>query len=219
MLIGMARPKNSNPGETRERILAFVRKRLLEGASPTVREVQQAFKFRAVGSAQAHLDALVEEGRLHKAASQVRGFRLPEVGSGVRPSFLVPVVGRVQAGALTLALEENDGFVAVEARRGYGPQSDLFSLWVRGDSMTGAGIMPGDLVIVRRQRTADSGDIVVALVGNEATVKRLRLGQKNRVELLPENPEHKTIVIEPPDELTLLGKVLEVRRYLDGRRA
>jgi repressor LexA len=89
----------------------------------------------------------------------------------------------------------------------------LFGLRVQGESMIAAGILPGDIVVVRRQSAADSGDIVVALVGDEATVKRLRIG-KNRIELHPENPDFDPII---PDaaELMIIGKVIEIRRYLE----
>jgi repressor LexA len=79
--------------------------------------------------------------------------------------------------------------------------------------MTGAGIMPGDVVIVRSQPTASNGEIVVALVDDEATVKRLRAGP-GRIELLPENPDFDPLVFSP-DECVLLGKVIEVRRYVE----
>jgi SOS-response transcriptional repressor LexA len=93
------------------------------------------------------------------------------------------------------------------------PTGQLFALRVHGESMTGAGIMPGDVVIVRSQPTANSGDIVVALVDDEATVKRLRLS-RGRVELRPENPEFEPLVFSP-DECVILGKVIEVRRYVE----
>lgn len=89
----------------------------------------------------------------------------------------------------------------------------LFALRVHGESMTGAGILPGDLVIVRSQPTAQSGEIVVALIGDEATVKRLRL-RRGRIELHPENPAFEPI-LPGPNECTILGKVIEIRRYLD----
>jgi repressor LexA len=94
-----------------------------------------------------------------------------------------------------------------------GGSGQLFALRVHGDSMIGAGILPGDIVIVRSQPTAQSGDIVVALIGDEATVKRLRLRQ-NRIELHPENPAFEPI-IPGPDECTILGKVIEARRYFE----
>jgi len=196
------------PGQTRERIFRFVRDRLLGGLPPTVREVQEAFGFRSPQTAREHLEALVGEGRLSKRTGQARGYRLPE-GSGLSAA-LVPLLGRVPAGSLDTAVEDLEGYLPVPADRSSG---DLFGLRVRGESMTGAGILPGDVVVVRRQSRADSGDIVVALVGDEATVKRLRL-RGNRVELHPANPHFEPIV-PLAGELRLLGKVIEVRRYLD----
>jgi repressor LexA len=206
------------PGETRERILGFVRDRLLAGLPPTVREVQKAFGFRAVQTAREHLETLVREGRLGKAGGKSsRGYRLPAArgrhGHGL-PTVLVPLLGRVQAGATDLAVEDLEGYVPIQSRHSPG---ELFGLRVRGESMSGAGILPGDIVVVRRQPTASSGEIVVALVGDEATVKRLRL-RGGRVELHPENPAFEVIVLEPEDErVRLLGKVIEVRRYLERR--
>ena len=198
-------------GQTRKKVFRFVRQRLRQGRPPTVREVQGALGFKAVESARAHLEGLVAEGLLKKEPGKARGYRLaaPERG---QTALLVPLLGRVQAGALTTALEEPEGFVPVHTRL---PEEDLFALRVRGESMRGAGILPGDIVIVRQQPQASSGDIVVALVGDEATVKRLHLGV-GRVELRPDNPAFAPIEVRP-DELTLLGKVVEVRRHLEER--
>ncbi|HEY7699785.1 MAG TPA: transcriptional repressor LexA [Vicinamibacteria bacterium] len=120
------------------------------------------------------------------------------------------MLGRVQAGALSTAVEDFEGYVPVESPVGKSPD-EVFALRVRGDSMTGAGIFPGDLVLVRRQDTARSGEIVVALVEDEATVKRLRLSGR-KVELHPENPAFDVIV---PAECKILGKVIEVRRSIE----
>ena len=173
-----------------------------------MREVQQALGFRSVQTAREHLETLVEEGRLDKERGKSRAYRLPD-GGGL-PTVHVPLLGRVQAGALNAAVEDLEGYLPIQSR--HSPEK-LFGLRVRGKSMTGAGILPGDIVIVRRQPTASSGEIVVALVGDEATVKRLRIRGK-RVALHPENPDFEPIV-PGPDELTLLGKVIEVRRQLD----
>ena len=194
------------PGQTRERVFAWVRERLLTGRPPTVREVQQAFRFRAVESAREHLEALVTDGRLAKLPGQSRGYSLP---GNARPAVLVPLLGRVQAGSPHTAIEDLEGYVPVEPRPSGG---DLFALRVRGESMTGAGIFHGDLVIVRKQETAESGDVVVALVGEDATVKRLRK-RAGRIELHPENPEFSPLVLRPA-EVHILGKVIEVRRTL-----
>jgi repressor LexA len=199
------------PGETRERVLGFVRERLLEGRPPTIREVQRAFRFRAVETARAHLDALVREGRLAKRDGEARGLELPELATSERVGLprLVPILGRVQAGALSTATEDLEGYVPIEVRT----SGEVFALRVRGESMKGAGIFPGDLVLVRRQEEARSGEIVVALVEDEATVKRLRI-RNRRIELHPENPEFEVIVPQP-GACTILGKVIEVRRIFE----
>jgi repressor LexA len=211
-------------GTTRERVFLFVRERLLAGDPPTVRDVQDAFSFRTPQTARYHLEKLVAEGRLLAARGKARGYRLLEQLDLSSPTRWVPVLGRVQAGQLTTATQELDGYIPMPAGRTrrdhdhhgrHGHQAehdDLFALRVQGESMTGAGIFPGDLVIVRRQPTADSGALVVALVDDEATVKRLRL-RDGQVELHPENPDFEPIHTDR--EITLLGKVIEVRRALE----
>jgi repressor LexA len=196
------------PGETRERIFRFVRERLLSGRPPTVRDVQRAFGFRAVQTAREHLEGLVSDGRLGKEPGRARGYRLGDDGRDEAPTVLVPLLGRVPAGPLDAAIEDLEGYVPVRTRHS---PDDLFGLTVRGESMTGAGILPGDVVVVRRQPTAQSGEIVVALIDDEATVKRLRF-RGRRAELHPENPDYEVLV---PDDMTLLGKVIEVRRDLE----
>lgn len=196
-------------GETRERVFRFVQERLLYGIPPTVREVQEAFGFRAVETAREHLEALVAEGRLSKRPGLSRGYVLPTAGP---PAVFVPILGRVQAGQLSTAVEDLEGYLPVETRL---TAEELFALRVRGESMTGAGILPDDLVIVRRQPTANTGEIVVALVEDEATVKRLRI-RRGRYELHPENPAFEPL-IPPPGELRLLGKVIELRRRFAAR--
>ena len=198
------------PGQTRERVYRLVQERLLAGAPPTVREVQEAFGFRSVQTAREHLEALVAEGRLAKMPGRARGYRLPRGSGRAAPTRLVPLLGRVPAGPWDTAVEDLEGYLPVQSTRAAGK---LFALRVHGDSMTGAGILPGDIVVVRRQPTARSGDIVVARVDDEATVKRLRM-RGRRIELHPANPAHP--VLKPArDELTLLGKVIEVRRDLE----
>lgn len=219
-------PKASRPrGQIRGQVLAFVRERLAAGSPPTVREVQQTFGFKAVQSARQHLEALVAEGRLAKEPGRSRGYRLP-AADGPAPNIrLVPRLGRVQAGALREAIEDPDhgdpeGWLPVE---GSAPGDELFALTVQGESMTGAGILPGDTIIVRRQDTARDGEIVVAQVRDEVTVKRLRL-RAGQIVLQPENPAFAPIVFAPiafapiafaPEtEIRILGRVVEVRRRL-----
>jgi repressor LexA len=196
------------PGQTRERVYRFVRRRLVEGLPPTIREVQTAFEFRAVQTAREHLEHLVAEGRLVKRKGKARGYTLPAAGPQAIPTLFVPLLGRVQAGELAAAVEDCEGYVPVQSRE----TGDLFALRVRGESMTGVGILPGDVVVVRAQPACDPGNVVVALIGDEATVKTLRI-RRNRIELHPENPAFDTILPDP-DECTILGKVIEVRRTL-----
>ncbi len=229
MILPVMSPRTP-PGKTRDQIFRFVRDRLLDGFPPTVREIQDAFGFRAVQTVQAHLERLVTEGRLAKQKGKARGYTLP-TGTPERPAtFFVPLLGRVQAGDLNAAIEDCEGYVAVQQRGSESPrthlpqegssayhhnspsQGALFALRVRGESMTGVGILPGDTVIVRSQPTANSGDIVVALIGDEATVKTLRI-QQNQIILQPENPAFDPIIPEP-DTCTILGKVIEIRRTL-----
>lgn len=196
-------------GQTRQRVLEYVRERILAGSSPTTREVQERFGFKAVQSARQHLEALVAAGRLAKQPGRARGYRLPADPRAPAPR-LVPLLGRVHAGALAEAIEAPEGYLPVA---GFGAKATLFALTVAGESMTGAGILPGDIVIVRRQERAPDGAIVVALVGDEATVKRLRL-RGRRLELHAENPAFRPIIPGAGQEVQILGQVVEVRRRL-----
>jgi len=196
-------------GQTRRQVFRFMRDRITEGFPPTVREVQEAFAFKSVQTAREHLENLVKEGKLVKQSGISRGYRLPDE-IDLLPQLPVPLLGSVQAGQLTEAIEDPDGYIGVQQSRS--PSEELFALRVRGYSMMNAGILPGDIVIVRRQPVANNGDIVVAMVDDDATVKRLRM-VKGRPELHPENDEFDPII--PEGDLRLLGKVIEVRRYLD----
>ena len=195
------------PGKTRARVFEYVRERLLAGEPPTVREVQAAMGFRAVQTARQHLEALVTEGKLVAGDGRSRGYRL---ASGPEESASwVPLLGQVHAGPLHEAVEDLEGYVPFQ---GGDPAGELFALRVEGESMIDVGILPGDLAIVRRQSEARSGQIVVALVNGEATVKTLRI-RRNRVELHPANPDFEPIVPDP-GEVEILGRVVEVRRRL-----
>ena len=199
--------ERKSSAERKQQIFRFVRDRLLAGEPPSIREVQQAFDFRAVQSARDYLEALVADGMLEKAQGKARGYRLPEGGEW--PTKMVPLLGAVQAGQLSTAIEDPDGFVAVQSSN---QRNDLFALKVRGESMRDAAILPDDTVIVQRQQSANHGEIVVAMVDDEATVKRL-WRRDGRIELRPENPAFSPIV-PPPEQLQILGKVIEVRRSL-----
>lgn len=201
------------PGQTRDRVYRFVSERLLSGEPPTLREIQAEFGFRAVETAREHLQGLVSEGRLLQEPGRARGYRLP--GRTASLTQLIPLVGRVQAGALTTAVQEHEDWVPVSSRHA---RDALFALRVRGESMLGAGILPGDIVIVRKDAPISNGDIVVALVDDEATVKRFRRGTGGRIELHPENSAFE-VIVRRASEVLLLGKVIEVRRHLESHVA
>jgi len=197
-------------GESRERIYQFMRSRLLEGVPPSVREVQEAMGFAAVESARRQLNQLVDEGRLVKEEGRHRGYRLPQQrGRRAGRAVQVAVVGEIRAGSLQEAVEDARGTVLVQSR--FAPE-ELFALAVRGDSMIDAGILEGDIVIVRRQAKAEAGAIVVAMVDGEATVKTLRL-RRGKVVLEPANAAYEPMVFAPHD-VDILGVVIELRRTL-----
>jgi repressor LexA len=194
------------PGETRARLRDFVLGRILAGAPPSVREVQDHFGFRSTATVREHLDALVAASELEQESGRDRGYRIP---GGFVPG-MVPIVGRVYAGALHEALESAEGYVPVRADRA----ARSFALRVVGESMAGREIHDGDIVLVDRDARPHSGDIVVALIGDEATIKTLRK-QGRRIVLEAANPAYTDIV---PDadagEFRILGRVYEIRRTL-----
>lgn len=211
----VARPMTPPPytpeGSTRDKVYRFVREQLEAGRSPTLREVQQAMGFRAVETARQHLVRLVEEKRLRKDPG-ARGYALP--ARDAVQSISVPLLGRVPAGGLEEAIEDYAWSLPVDVSSSM-QRDALFALRVEGESMRDAGILPGDLVVVQMQPTARSGEIVVAMVDDEATIKTLRRVGR-RVELHPENPEYQPIVPRPEQEFRILGRVIEVRRHLLG---
>ena len=198
----------TKPGTTRNRIYRFVRARLLEGQPPTVREVQEEFGMRSVQSARNQLDILVREGLLIKQAGKARGFRLPGTH---RPSSLAPVVGNVSAGYLNVAVENIEGYIHVQS---FSDENTLFALRVKGDSMIDAGILHGDIVLVRHQADIHSGDIVVAMVEDEATVKEF-WNVEGKIQLRPRNDSYPAL-LPNPENIVILGKVIEVRRHLEA---
>ena len=181
-----------------QRIIEFVDSFIREnGYSPSVREIGEAVGLRSTASVSYHLQALQEKGLLQSPGTKGRKRSLV---TGARPGQ-IPVVGLVTAGQPILAVENQEGTLA------WGDPG-CFGLRVRGDSMINAGILPGDTVIVRPQSSADDGQIVVARIGDEATVKRLRR-RNGQVWLLPENDAYDPI---DGSEAELIGLVKGVVR-------
>ena len=189
-------PRSSNKAEM---ILDYVNRFVHEnGYSPSVREIGAAVGLRSTASVSYHLQQLQEKGFLQAPGTKGRKRALV---TAVRPGQ-IPVVGMVTAGMPILACENQEGTISWDG------DPNCFALRVRGESMIGAGILDGDKVIVRPQQTADDGQIVVARIGDEATVKRL--SRKNgQIWLLPENS-----AFEPIDgtEAEIIGLVKGVYR-------
>ena len=201
----------------RRQILEFIAEQVRErGYPPSVREIGEAVGLAPSSTAHAHLRVLEEEGYLRRDPSKPRAIMVqfePTSGAplGSRPVTHVPLIGEVAAGTGVLAEEHVEDVLPLPADiTGEGP---LFMLRVRGDSMVGAGILAGDLVVVRSQPDAESGEIVVAgIPGDEATVKTLQR-RRGKVVLVPSNPSYDEIEL-PPSDVRIFGKVVTVLRKL-----
>jgi repressor LexA len=176
----------------------------VSGFPPTRAEIAERMGFRSVNAAEQHLRALERKGALDISSGSSRGIRVRERG-GHRVGRLLelPVIGRVAAGSPVLAEEHVTARYQVDPNL-FTPRAD-YLLRVRGMSMRDAGILEGDLLAVHRTAEAQSGQLVVARVGGEVTVKRLRR-RGYAVQLLPENPEYKPIEIDlRRDEMAIEG--------------
>ena len=207
-------------GRQRE-VLSFMRSfQAKHGVPPTVRELGERFRITP-RAAFDHLRALERKGELHRRPSVGRTSRaltLPDMAGGGRAHHAVPILGRIAAGTPLLAQENREGEVPIAATALPGRGEDVFALRVRGESMIEAHICDGDLVLVRRQDSAQPNDIVVAMVESEAggeteaTVKRF-MRDGSRVVLKPENQTMTPIVVDPARRsVTILGKVIGLLR-------
>jgi repressor LexA len=184
-------------------ILAFIEDHVAgAGHAPTVREIAQAFHI-SIGPVQRHIKALARKGHIIHRPGISRGMDLARR----KPLAGVPLLGRVPAGPPTIPYEDVQDHVYIDKKYLAGG-SVCFALRVRGDSMTGAGIFEGDVIVVRQQQAADDGDIVVALVDGEATVKTLRR-RGGEVFLEPANPKYAPI---HGREIRVMGKVVHLTR-------
>ena len=192
----MARTSNK-----REQILNFLTQFMNEhGYAPTVREICNAVGLQSTATVHYHLNALRDAGLIEMDEMKKRAISLPDAQRADR----IPVVGVVTAGVPILATENIEGYIPWDG------ESGCFVLRVRGDSMIGAGILDGDKVVVRPQPDADNGQIVVALLDDSATVKRLKKTGRD-VWLMPENPSYEPI---PGNEAKILGRVKAlIREY------
>lgn len=196
-------------GDTQAKILAYIEKATLQkGYPPSVREICDATGLKSTSTVHGHLIRLEKKGLLYRDSMKPRAISVPADHQVYRTDLVqVPVVGHVTAGIPITATENIEDYIALPQNMiGSG---DHFILNVRGESMIEAGILDGDYVIVRKQSTAENGDIVIAMIEDEATVKRYY--KENGVfRLQPENATMEPIIVP---ELTILGKVISLYRF------
>lgn len=189
--------------EKQKAVLKFIYDSIkIKQLPPTIREIAEAFKFSSTGTVRDYLKALTQKGFIKVSANKSRAIEL------IRENiFSLPILGKVQAGLGTLAVEEIEGYLNLDSL--VFSNDDTFALRVKGDSMINAGIMPNDLVLVRRQSMAQTGETVVALVEDEATVKKLQK-RGNSYFLDPANPDYSPISVN--EDVSIIGKVISVVR-------
>jgi repressor LexA len=197
------------PTARQQQVLDFIQSHVENnGYPPTLREICTHLGVSGTLSAIRHLDALEKKGYLKRDSSS-RGIALTSPNS---VAVSLPIVGTVRAGALTLAVEDVQGYLSLDRSRLHGGR---FFLRIRGDSMIDAGINNGDLALVRPQPTAENSDIVIAMLDGEATMKRFFL-EKSLIRLQPENPTMEAIIVpEGAGDFSVIGKVVGIYRDLE----
>ncbi len=197
-------------GDNQQKILEFIKSEVqTKGYPPSVREIGDAVGLKSTSTVHGHLTRLEKKGLLHRDSMKPRAMEV--LGEDLFPrvsAIPVPLVGRVTAGLPILAEENIEENIALpESMVGEGT---FFVLLVKGESMITAGILDGDYVVVRQQPDARNGDIVVAMIDDEATVKRF-FKENGVFRLQPENPTMQPILVQ---EVTVLGKVVSLFRRL-----
>jgi repressor LexA len=205
--------KRGRKGEKQHEILEFIHKEVNDrGYPPTVREICLATGLASTSTVHGHLSRLESQGYILRDPAKPRAIEVTDSGLtklGINDNEgQIPLLGVVAAGSPILAVEDATDFFTVPDNLNF--ESDhLFMLTIRGDSMINAGIMDGDYVIVKRQETADNGDIVIAMTDeDEATCKRF-YKEKNYIRLEPENDDLDTIILS---DVKILGKVVSLYR-------
>lgn len=188
--------------EKQKQILRFIQEYTAsEGYPPAVREIAAAVGLRSPSSVHAHVKHLRELGYLEQSEGKTRTVKL----AGQTGTSTVPLLGKVAAGQPILAVEQAEAILHVDL---HGRNGSYFALHIQGDSMIDAGILNGDVIVVRRQSYAQQGQIVVAVIEDEATCKRLEK-KDGHVWLMPENEAYAPI---PGDDARILGVVVKVMR-------
>ena len=190
--------------ENEKMVFEFIQDRIEEGYPPTVREICAEFGFKSTSTAHRYINNLTAKGLLEKGNNQNRAIRLTG-GNGMK----IPLVGTVTAGIPITAIEEITDYISFQPARHY--SNPLFALKVRGESMINAAILDGDMVVIEQTPYAENGDIVCALVDNESATIKTFYKEDGHYRLQPENDTMDPIIV---DEVSILGKVVGVVRYL-----
>lgn len=202
--------------DRQQEILNFIQQYIdMSGYPPTLREIGKKFGISSTFGVKRHLDALVKKGYLNIGSNQSRALSIIDTLATKAEKvadkiFEIPLVGRVAAGYPILAEENIEGTISLDLSL-LNNNPDCFGLKVQGDSMINAGIFEGDTVIVNPQKEVSNGEIVVALLGDEATLKRFER-KNNQINLIPENENYRTITLENREDFSLIGKVIGVFR-------
>ena len=200
--------------ETQQNVLDFLKETLTEkGYPPTLREIASHFKLKGPKAPQKTLDILERKGYIRKTPGASRGIEVLHSPSFHSAQILsLPIVGNVKAGELTLAVENIEGYIHFD--RGLVPSEDVFLLRVQGNSMIDAHIQDGDFAMVKPQPNAENGEIVVALIEDEATIKRI-FTKRDLIRLEPANPSMEPIVVKKGEKrVVIVGKVVGIFRKM-----
>ena len=186
---------------------------------PTVREIGTHFEISSTNGVRSILAALIKKGYINRSPRLSRGIEVIDndksgnVAEAPSNTIEIPIVGRVAAGTPILAVQNLEGTVTID-RDFLACRSDVFALRVKGDSMINAGIFDGDLIFARQQKTAERGEIIVAQIDNEATVKYYH-PLADHVELRPANPRYRPIIVKNDKDFTIAGKLIGVMRKVN----
>lgn len=210
---GPGRPPIAGPTARQREILEFIREASRSGQRPpSIDEIRRHLKFQSTFAVRTHLLSLEKKGLLRIARNSHRGISLPDGdGAGRSDSRLVPLLGDAPAGSPAEAIERADEHISLDPA--LFPQSDVFAIRVRGDSMIDAGIHDHDIALIRPGSEAADGALVLARLNGEVTIKRLRFA-RGRPFLHPENAAYADIPVKDGDDLSIIGTVAGIiRKY------
>ncbi len=196
--------------DKQKKILAFLKKEIMtKGYPPSVREICAAIGLKSTSTVHGYLTRLEKKGLIRRDPTKPRAIEILDETTIISKKELVnvPIIGRVTAGVPILAVENVEDTFPLPVE--YLHNSNVFMLIVKGDSMIEAGVLDGDYVIVKQQSTANNGDMVVALIEDEATVKTF-YKENTHIRLQPENQRLEPILVR---DVTILGKVIGVIRF------